>query len=210
MNRAAKIFTVLLAVLPLGVYGDAPVIASQYYVDTAIATRASAAGLADVIVNAINDDTKILRREQNNTIVLQNVVEPSNASDAATKGYVDSIVAGLGNVQSDWNAVSGAAQILNKPNVPTITLNNTATNAVVMYAPTAGGTAGHVLQATGPTSAPSWVPFPTVPLATGVSGTLLIGNGGTGGTNQTEAFNNIVASGGTVTGVLNVPTPALP
>ena len=36
---------------------------------------------------------------------------------------------------------------------------------------------------------------------------LAVGNGGTGGNNQTSAFNNIVAPGGTITGTLNLTTP---
>ncbi len=38
---------------------------------------------------------------------------------------------------------------------------------------------------------------------------LAVGNGGTGGNNQTSAFNNIVAPGGTITGTLNLQSGGL-
>lgn len=66
---------------------------------------------------------------------------------------------------------------------------------------TAAGTAGQVLQSNG-ASAPIWAAVPTVNLATGVTGTLPVGNGGTGITSGTSggilyfsATNTLTSSG---------------
>jgi hypothetical protein len=48
--------------------------------------------------------------------LITNVQSPSSNTDAATKGYVDSIV----GTQSDWNATTGVAFILNKPTLGTL------------------------------------------------------------------------------------------
>ena len=72
----------------------------------------------------------------------------------------------------------------------TIAGNNTPTAGGVGYgdgtnlAFTSAGTAGQVLLSNG-SSAPTWSAVPTVNLATGVTGTLPIANGGTGSTSTT-------------------------
>lgn len=59
------------------------------------------------------------------------------------------------NVNADWNATSGDAQILNKPTIPTITLNGTATTSPSFYAPITAGTSGYILKSSG-SGAPTW------------------------------------------------------
>jgi len=58
-------------------------------------------------------------------------------------------------VQSDWNATSGMGVILNKPTIPSITLNGTSTTSPSFYAPVGAGTAGQVLTSNG-SGAPTW------------------------------------------------------
>jgi hypothetical protein len=86
----------------------------------------------------------------------------------------------------------------------TVDGNNTPTAGGVGYgdgaelAFTAAGSAGQVLQSNG-ASAPTWGAVPAVNLATGVTGTLPIANGGTGTTSTT--FVNLASN---VTGTLPV------
>jgi hypothetical protein len=82
----------------------------------------------------------------------------------------------------------------------TIDGSNTPTAGGVGYgdgtelAFTTAGTAGQVLQSNG-AGAPTWAAVPTVNLATGVTGTLPVGNGGTGTTTLTA--NNVLLGNGT-------------
>lgn len=82
----------------------------------------------------------------------------------------------------------------------TIVGNNTPTAGGVVYgdgtnyASTAAGSAGQVLLSNG-ASAPSFGAVPTVNLATGVTGTLPVANGGTGATSLTA--NNVLLGNGT-------------
>jgi hypothetical protein len=82
----------------------------------------------------------------------------------------------------------------------TIVGNNTPTAGGVVYGDgtnyvsTSAGTAGQVLLSNGP-SAPSFGAVPTVNLATGVTGTLPVANGGTGATSLTA--NNVLLGNGT-------------
>jgi hypothetical protein len=82
----------------------------------------------------------------------------------------------------------------------TIDGSNTPTAGGVGYgdgtelAFTSAGTAGQVLLSNG-SSAPSFGAVPTVNLATGVTGTLPVGNGGTGATSLTA--NNVLLGNGT-------------
>jgi hypothetical protein len=62
------------------------------------------------------------------------------------------------------------------------------------YVSTSAGTAGQVLLSNG-ASAPSFGAIPSVNLATGVTGTLPVGNGGTGATSLTA--NNVLLGNGT-------------
>lgn len=82
----------------------------------------------------------------------------------------------------------------------TIVGNNTPTAGGVVYGDgtnyvsTSAGTAGQVLLSNG-ASAPSFGAVPTVNLATGVTGTLPVANGGTGATSLTA--NNVLLGNGT-------------
>jgi hypothetical protein len=82
----------------------------------------------------------------------------------------------------------------------TIVGNNTPTAGGVVYGDgtnyvsTSAGTAGQVLLSNG-ASAPSFGAVPTVNLATGVTGTLPVGNGGTGAASLTA--NNVLLGNGT-------------
>jgi hypothetical protein len=82
----------------------------------------------------------------------------------------------------------------------TIVGNNTPTAGGVVYGDgtnyvsTSAGTAGQVLLSNG-SSAPSFGAVPTVNLATGVTGTLPVGNGGTGAASLTA--NNVLLGNGT-------------
>lgn len=104
-------------------------------------------------------------------------VQPGDLATVATTGdYGDLLnkpTIPAAQVNSDWDAVSGVAQILNKPSlatvatsgaysdldgtptIPTITLNGTATSTPSFYAPTAAGTSGQVLTSSG-SGAPTW------------------------------------------------------
>lgn len=82
----------------------------------------------------------------------------------------------------------------------TIDGSNTPTAGGVGYgdgtelAFTSAGSAGQVLQSNG-AGAPTWAAVPTVNLATGVTGTLPVANGGTGATSLTA--NNVLLGNGT-------------
>ncbi|MCL1891692.1 MAG: hypothetical protein FWF97_00130 [Alphaproteobacteria bacterium] len=85
------------------------------------------------------------------TLTLHTVASTGSYNDLGNKPSIPAA-----QVNSDWNAGSGVAQILNKPTIPTITMNNAGTTTPSFYAPTAGGTSGNVLKSTGATSAPTW------------------------------------------------------
>lgn len=116
MDRIAKGFSVAaLALLVFPAFAEdqdpAPVVTSKNYVDSGLATKASAS-----IVAALNYALTL-----NDTISKANsAVQPAGLTDYATQAWVQaqgySTSAGT---QADWNAASGSSQILNKPSVGT-------------------------------------------------------------------------------------------
>ena len=106
---------------------------------------------------------------------------PSLATVATTGDYDDLLnkpTIPAAQVNADWNAGSGVAQILNKPRlaavatrgdyddltgkptIPSVTLNGSATSSPSFYAPTTAGTNGYVLTSNG-SGAPTWQAAPS-------------------------------------------------
>jgi hypothetical protein len=70
--------------------------------------------------------------------------KPTFATVATSGSYTDltnTPTIPAGQVNSDWNAVSGVAQILNKPSIPTVSDATTTTKGIVQLAGDLGGTA---------------------------------------------------------------------
>lgn len=87
----------------------------------------------------------------------------------------------------------GTIQLQVNGTTPSVTLN--ALGAVGVGAVPNFGTSGQVLISAGSTAAPTWAAPAAVNLATGVTGTLAVGNGGTGASSLTA--NNVLLGNGT-------------
>lgn len=87
----------------------------------------------------------------------------------------------------------GTIQLQVNGTTPSVTLN--ALGAVGVGAVPNFGTSGQVLVSAGSTTAPTWATPAAVNLATGVTGTLPVANGGTGATSLTT--NNVLLGNGT-------------
>ncbi len=117
MKKITGIFIVLSLVTFSAMAEDVPVVAvSKTYVDSGLALKASASTL-DIIVNSL---------ATNDTITKANTaLQPASkgvAGGLATLGVdgkvpTEQLPAGATQVNSDWNATTGTAQILNKPAV---------------------------------------------------------------------------------------------
>jgi len=113
---------------------------------------------------------------------------PSNDVPVATSSVVGGMLIGFTNSEVNRAVVlSSNRGYVNLPRqIPAVTLNNASTDTPSFYAPTAGGTSGHLLIAVGATNAPTW--------RAGVKGDVGLGN--VDNESKATMFTNPVFTGG--------------